>query len=126
MVKEIFDVFLSFRRREDVKADENSEFKEEFLWSSKEGLKFLKSMFRLIKREMSEFSHMMNIEADSDFEKHSAFISKEFQDKVGLHEKICRKIEKLRNFNFNNGVSPINSNNILESLKKIRLERINF
>ncbi|KKL84611.1 hypothetical protein LCGC14_1962990 [marine sediment metagenome] len=69
---------------------------------------------------------MMNSEGESDFGKYLTFISKEFKDRIGLHEKINRKIEKLKRFRFNNKGSSIEFSDILKTLKKIRLDRINF
>ena len=66
---------------------------------------------------MSEFSSMKHSEAKSDSEKYLEIISGNFLKRDDLNEKISKKIERLKKFNFDKA---------LDGLKELRLDRIRF
>jgi len=123
--EELFHVFLSYKSISSL--DVPSDFEDEILWTNKDGLKLLKSIFRIVKSEMSEFAYMMRSEAKSDSDKYIEIIANDFGvNRDDFNEKILKRIKKLKQFHFRSGGLTIYFDEIVEKIKSLRFSRIKF
>jgi hypothetical protein len=123
--EKLFHVFLSYKNILGI--DVPSDFKDEFLWTNKDGLKLLKSIFRIVHSEMSEFTHVTRSEAESDSDKYVEIIAGNFGvDRDDFNERILKRIKKLKQFHFRSGGLTIHFDEIVEKIKELRFNRIKF
>ncbi len=119
----IFEVFLKYG--ELLEPDVPIEFKDEILWTNKDGLKLLKTLFRAVKEEMSEFAHVVSSEAKSDSDKYLEIIINNFGlEQTDICKRIERRINKLRQFHFRSGGLTVHFDEIVEQIRMLRLRRI--
>jgi len=123
MNESIFTVSLDYKEY----SKEAKNGKIEVLWADKATLILIKTLFRVIKSEMSEINQVMNLQEKSDSNKYFRIISSNFNLSDGnLHRKILKRIKKLKQFYFRTSGLTVHLDEIVEDLKALRLNRIKF
>ncbi|KKL73123.1 hypothetical protein LCGC14_2078060 [marine sediment metagenome] len=101
--------------------------KTEVLWADRSTLNIMKTLFRIVKSEMSEVNQIMNLQERLASEQYLRVISNNFEGSGdNLHRRIVRRIKKLKEFHFRSGGLTVNFDEIIENLKVLRFNRIKF
>ena len=123
IMHKIFEVFLKYG--ELFEPGVPIEFKDEILWTSRGGLKLIKTLFRAVKEEMSEYTYVVSSEAKSDTDKYIEIIVNNFGlEQTDICKRIERRINKLRQFHFRSGGLTVHFDEVVEQIRMLRLRRI--